>query len=214
MIETLRKARVVGILRADDAQSARLAAHAAVRGGLTSIELTFTTPGAAEAIRSLRTELPAGISIGAGTIMTPQDANDAVEAGAEFLVSPHLDAEVAATARQAQVMYIPGTLTPTEIVSAIRWGAPIVKIFPAGSAGGTQYLRDLLGPLPQLKALVTGGIKPTEVPGYLHAGALAVGLGSNLFPREALRAHDAHAIEHATRAALHESGLAGGTCST
>lgn len=113
-------------------------------------------------------------------------------------------------AQAAGVPYVPGVLTPTEVVRATRLGAAVLKVFPAGSAGGVAYLKDLLGPLPDLLVMVTGGISPEEVPAYLSAGALAVGLGSNLFPKQALAAGDAGAITAATGEALRRAGLRGG----
>ena len=207
----LRGAGVVGVLRAPSAERAVAASLAAARGGLRAIELTFTTPQVGAALRELRGRLPAGVMLGAGTLTTAAQAHEAIEAGASFLVSPHLGEDVLEVAQAAGVPYLPGVLTPTEIVRARRLGAQMVKIFPAGSAGGAAYLKDLLGPFPDLQVMVTGGIQPAEVPTYRQAGALAVGLGSNLFPKSALQDKDAEAasaeIERATRTALEQAGV-------
>jgi len=198
----LRAGGVVGVLRAADAASAVQATLAAVRGGLRAIELTFTTPGVTDALRELQARLGPGVALGAGTVLDARQAHEAIEAGAQFLVSPHLGEDVLEVALEAGVPYLPGVLTPTEIVRAQVLGAGMLKVFPAGSSGGVAYLRDLRGPFPDLQVMVTGGITPAEVPAYLGAGALAVGLGSNLFPGEALRAGDWAAVERATREAL------------
>lgn len=207
MVAALGRARVVGVLRAPSATAAIEAALAAVRGGLLAIELTFTTPGVTGALSELRQRLPQEVLLGAGTVMNAPEAEAAIQAGAAFLVSPHLGEDLLELCRVRSVPYIPGVLTPTEIVRARSRGAEVVKIFPAGSSGGLRYLRDLLGPFPDLKILATGGIHPGEVLAYLQAGALAVGLGSNLFPQAALEQGEWMAVEAATRQALREAGV-------
>lgn len=201
--EELRQARIMGILRAQSAEIAVEAARAAIRAGLRVLEVAFTTPGATEALQELR-GLP--ILLGAGTLLTRAEGEAALEAGARFLVSPHLGEDLLELSREAQVPYLPGVLTPTEVHRALRLGASLIKLFPIGAVGGAVYLQDLLGPFPGLKAMVTGGVRPSEVPRYLQAGALAVGLGSNLFPRQALAEDRWEAVEAAARAALDEAG--------
>ncbi|GGS39912.1 bifunctional 4-hydroxy-2-oxoglutarate aldolase/2-dehydro-3-deoxy-phosphogluconate aldolase [Deinococcus knuensis] len=208
LLAQVSRAGVVGVLRAPHADAAVQATLAATRAGLQVTELTFTTPGVTDALHALSRALPAGTLLGAGTVMNAAQATAAIEAGAAFLVSPHLGEDVLRVALEAGVPYLPGVLTPTEIVRALTLGAPAVKLFPAGSAGGAAYLRDLLGPLPQLQVMVTGGVRPDEVEAYRHAGALAVGLGSNLYPKAALTQGDWLAVEHATRAALIQAGAA------
>lgn len=206
LTETLRAAGVVGVLRAPDARAAVCAALAAVRGGLRVIELTFTTPGVTDALRTLRAEL-SGVTVGVGTVLTAAQAREAADAGAEFLVSPHLDGELLREAQTLGVPYLPGVLTPSEAVRATRLGAAVLKVFPAASAGGPGFIRDLRGPLPHLQVMATGGVRPHEVPAYRDAGALAVGLGGHLFPARAVQGGDWDAVEAATRAALRGAGL-------
>ena len=207
LVRSLEQARVVGVLRAPSAQAALEAAQAAVRGGLQAAELTFTTPGVAGALRQLRDLLPATVLLGAGTVLHLEQAEAALEAGADFLVSPHLDEELLEFCAARGVPYIPGVLTPTEIARAMRLGASTVKVFPAGSSGGPAYLKDLLGPFPALGIMATGGIQPSQVSSYLRIGVKVVGLGSNLFPAAALEAENWSAVEAATRQALTEAGL-------
>lgn len=206
--QALREARLLGILRAPTSGCAVEAALAAFRGGLRIIEIAFTTPEAPAALRALKTRLEDHALLGAGTIMKTAEAEAAIGAGAQFLVSPHLGEKVLEVAHSHGVPYIPGVLTPTEVARALGLGVEVVKLFPIGSAGGTRYLRDLLGPFPGLSALVTGGINPQEAPNYLKAGALAVGLGSTLFPKAALEAGDWTAVEAATLSALRLAGPA------
>lgn len=203
-LERLRAARVVGVLRAGNAEAAIGASLAAVRGGLTCLEITYTTPDAAHAIRELRDRLPDDVLVGAGTVMKADQALEALRSGADFLVSPHLGERVLEVALQRGAIYVPGVITPTEINRALELGARVLKLFPIGSSGGRAFLKDLLGPFPQLKAMVTGGVAPGEVRAYLETGALAVGLGSNFFPKAALERGDWAGVEAATRAALLE----------
>lgn len=206
LAKSLRQAGVVGVLRAPDADRAVQAGRAAVRGGLRVLEVTFTTPNAAEVLRQLRGARP-DVLLGAGTVMNAEQAAAAVRSGAQFLISPHLDEDLLNAAHRLGVPYLPGVLTPSEVTRALRLGAEIVKLFPIGSSGGTAYLRDLLGPFPELPVLVTGGVAPGEVGAYLASGALAVGLGSFLFPRSALHSGNWAEVERATRAALTQAGV-------
>lgn len=200
----LRQARVVGVLRANDAETAYQAALVACQNGLAALEITYTTPQAAAVIERLRS---AGLSslIGAGTVTNAAQAQEAIRAGAQFLVSPHLGEDVLKVAQDSGIPYVPGVLTPTEINRATELGAGMVKLFPAGSAGGPAYVKDLLGPFPHLKLMVTGGITPSEVPTYLQAGALAVGLGGHLFPKKALQEGDWPAVAVAVQQALQDA---------
>ncbi|MFT2721559.1 bifunctional 4-hydroxy-2-oxoglutarate aldolase/2-dehydro-3-deoxy-phosphogluconate aldolase [Deinococcus sp. A31D244] len=206
LVDTLRAAGVVGVLRAPDARTAVSAALAAARGGLRVIELTFTTPGVTGALRELRAAL-SGVTLGVGTVLSTAQAREAAGAGAQFLVSPHLDGDLLRAAQALNVPYLPGILTPSEAVRAGQLGARVLKVFPAASAGGPGFIRDLRGPLPHLHLMATGGVRPHEVPAYRDAGALAVGLGGHLFPSRAVETGDWDAVEAATRAALREAGL-------
>jgi 2-dehydro-3-deoxyphosphogluconate aldolase / (4S)-4-hydroxy-2-oxoglutarate aldolase len=174
---------VVGVLRAKDADTAHGLATAALDAGLGAIEITWTTPGAAELVRTLARS-PNAPLVGAGTIMHAGDARTAILAGAAFLVSPHLGRDVLAVARDADVPYVPGAATATEVVTAMQLGCPLVKLFPVRELGGPAFVRALLGPLPSLAAMVTGGVAIEDVPAYLDAGARVVGLGA-VFGRDA-----------------------------
>lgn len=206
LIQPLRQAKVVGVLRASSASIAAQAALAAVRGGLRAVELTFTTPNAAAALEQVCSEYP-DLLLGAGSVMLAAQAQDAIRAGANFLVSPHLGEDILRVAQKFNVPYIPGVLTPNEVAWAKRLGLGVLKIFPIGSSGGVAYLKDLRGPFPDLQAMVTGGITPEQVPSYLAAGAVAVGLGSQVFPSASLETQDWDAVEAATRVALEQAGV-------
>ncbi|GIF09982.1 bifunctional 4-hydroxy-2-oxoglutarate aldolase/2-dehydro-3-deoxy-phosphogluconate aldolase [Actinoplanes teichomyceticus] len=165
---------LVAILRAPTAGGFSAVADVLVSAGITALEVTLTSKGAIDAIAGLRRQLPAGTVIGAGTVLTPDDARAAVDAGAAFLVSPVLD-----TLAGQSVPCYPGAYTPTEVYRAHLAGAPLVKLFPAGGLR-PGYLKDLRGPLPDVRILPTGGIGLDDITDWLRAGAAAVGLGGPL----------------------------------
>jgi 2-dehydro-3-deoxyphosphogluconate aldolase/(4S)-4-hydroxy-2-oxoglutarate aldolase len=156
------------------------ACGAAVKGGLRVLELTLTTPGALDAIRTLARE---GDSlVGAGTVLTRQDVADVAEAGGRFVMSPVFDAGVVDAAHACGLLAVPGAATPSEILTARRHGAHLVKVFPAGALGGPDYLRALRGPLPDPLLVPTSGPDSGNLSAYVDAGASAVGVGAEVFP--------------------------------
>jgi 2-dehydro-3-deoxyphosphogluconate aldolase/(4S)-4-hydroxy-2-oxoglutarate aldolase len=170
---------VVAVLRADTADGFSAVADVLVDAGVGALEVTLTSRGALAAIAGLVRQLPAGVVVGAGTVLTADQAKACVDAGAAFLVAPVLVPEVSAVGAAAGVATYPGALTPTEVFVASRGGAPIVKLFPA-SAVGPRFVTDLHGPLPGVRIMPTGGIELGDVAGWLSAGAVAVGLGGPL----------------------------------
>jgi 2-dehydro-3-deoxyphosphogluconate aldolase/(4S)-4-hydroxy-2-oxoglutarate aldolase len=181
VIDRLREARIIAVLRTPDGDSAVRAAEALSAGGVRAIELTFTTPGAADALRRARERLPDDVVVGAGTIRDRAQLEAALDAGAEFLVTPHLDRELLAAMLDSGRLALPGTFTATEVASALAAGAEAVKLFPA-SAVGPSYLKALRGPFPDVQVVPTGGIGPGDVRPWLDAGAIAVGAGGELCP--------------------------------
>lgn len=153
--------------------------RAAIRGGLTVIELTLTTPGAPEAIRALAAE-GKGV-IGAGTVLTVEDARRVAECGARFAMSPVLDEEVIAESHRLGMLAVPGAGSATEILRAHRAGARLVKVFPSGPLGGPDFLRKIRGPLPHIPLVPTSGPSAETMADYVAAGAAAVGVGSEVF---------------------------------
>ena len=167
---------VVAVLRAASADGFAAVADVLVGNGITAIEVTLTSRGAIDALGGLRRQLPPSAVIGAGSVLTPDQAKAAVDAGAAFLVSPVIDPVMA---QDFGVPFYPGGLTASEIHRASQTGAPLVKLFPA-SAVGPGYLKDLHGPLPGIRIMPTGGIGIDDISGWLAAGASAVGLGGPL----------------------------------
>jgi 2-dehydro-3-deoxyphosphogluconate aldolase/(4S)-4-hydroxy-2-oxoglutarate aldolase len=166
---------VVAVLRAPTADAFAAVSDVLVEAGITALEVTLTSRGALEAIAGLRRRLPPEVALGAGSVLTLDDAKASVDAGAAFLVSP-----VYVPALDGfHVPVYPGAFTPTEIFNASRGGAPLVKLFPAGTVG-PRYLKDLRGPLPSIRIMPTGGIDIGDIATWLGAGAVAVGLGGPL----------------------------------
>lgn len=175
---------VIGIVRARSAAEATRAATGLIDAGLAAVEVSLTTPGALDVIAALH---DGGTEVGAGTVRTLDDAHDARAAGAGFLVSPNLDLEVVRFAVEHDLAVVPGTLTPTEMTTAIAAGAHAVKIFPA-HLWSPAALRGMLEAMPDLRCVPTGGVSPASAPEWIAAGALAVGVGGALTRSEDPRA--------------------------
>jgi 2-dehydro-3-deoxyphosphogluconate aldolase/(4S)-4-hydroxy-2-oxoglutarate aldolase len=155
-------------------------AAALCAGGVRLLEITLNSPGALEAIRRVTDTMGDKLLVGAGTVLTPAEAEAAIDAGARFILSPSLDIDVIRTTRQRGAVSIPGAFTATEILTAYRNGADIVKVFPASV--GASYFRDLRGPLPQIPLMPTGGVNLDNIREFRAAGAVAFGIGSALVP--------------------------------
>ena len=179
MTEEIAPERLVAIVRTGDPQLAVPLAEAIVSGGISTIEVALTTPRALEAIAELVSRLAQRGLVGAGTVRNASDAESAIAAGAGFLVSPDFNEKVLDKARSSRVPYIPGALTPSEVGAILDAGVKTIKIFPAARLG-PGYLRDLLGPFPQLRPIPTGGIDYSNASDFMKAGAFALGIGSAL----------------------------------
>jgi len=193
--------KIFGVIRTDSMETALMAARAAHRGGVRLIEITFTVPEAPQVISILRDELAACL-VGAGTVLEVEQARDAVRAGAQFVFAPNTNPDVVRVAKDAGVLACPGAATPTEITTALRLGADMVKVYPAGLLGGPAYVRAMREVLPEVCLVPTGGVDAANAAQYLAAGAFAVGMGGTMFPREAMAARDMDAIEQAAREAV------------
>jgi len=177
-IHRILRARIVAVVRLPDASRILRVAEALQEGGVSVIELTMTTSGALSGIEALAKTMPE-ILTGAGSVLDSGAAMDAVSAGAWFIVSPAFLSEVLHMAQTYGAAAVPGAYTPTEILTAHRAGADLVKVFPA-DALGPAYFRALLSPMPQLKLMPTGGVTPENAGEWIRAGASAVGIGSAL----------------------------------
>jgi 2-dehydro-3-deoxyphosphogluconate aldolase/(4S)-4-hydroxy-2-oxoglutarate aldolase len=176
---------VVAVLRAPDADRFVAASTVMVEAGIPAVEFTLTSAGAFDALRQARKVLPPEVLIGAGTVRTVEQVRQAVDAGASFLVSQVTDPDVIEAAHALGVPFIPGALTPNEIVRAWQYGVQAVKVSPIGPVGGVSYLAELVGPLPEIPLVPTGRVLIEETGAYLAAGAAIVGVSRDLV-RDAL----------------------------
>ena len=171
---------LVVVIRADSADQACRIAEACAAGGVAAMEVTFTFAGAVEAISELAKRYHSGeILIGAGTVLDPETTRHALLAGAQFIVSPSCNPDVARMCRRYQVPYMPGAGTSQEVVSAMEEGADIVKLFP-GEALGPAFVKALRGPLPHAPLMPTGGVSAENAAEWIKAGCVALGVGGNL----------------------------------
>lgn len=175
----LRDATLVAIFRTRAAEHAVEAMYAAVRGGFEAVEVTMNTPDATDAIAEVAGRIEA--IVGAGTITAPEQVKEAYDAGAEFAVTPVTIPEIVDAAHELSMPICLGASTPTEIFTAVEAGADWVKVFPAVSLGGPDYISSVLGPLDGTKILTTGGITAENYLGFLDAGADLVGFADSVF---------------------------------
>ena len=199
LISAIRRAGVIATLRALTAEAAIQSVEALVRGGITAIEVTYSTPGAGAVIAELRARYGENILLGTGTLTTVAQVEESVDSGASFLVSPGYDPEVAEAIATTDCLSMIGAFTATEGQNLVKRGVDIVKFFP-GSIGGPGALRALRGPFPDLNFVPTGGVSATNLGEWLAAGAIAVGAGSELVSRVAMANGDFGRIEASARA--------------
>jgi 2-dehydro-3-deoxyphosphogluconate aldolase / (4S)-4-hydroxy-2-oxoglutarate aldolase len=164
------------------------------------MEVTMTVPGAIELLRALKVEFGDKLLLGSGTVTTAEQARATIDAGAEFVVSPSFHAEVVAATREADKVSIPGSLTPTEVITAWRAGADYVKIFPCSAVGGASYLKALLAPFPELRLIPTGGVTLATAADFLKAGARALGVGTDLVNPKAIEEGKPEKVTETARA--------------
>jgi len=178
--QQLESVGLLPVLRARSIPEAHALVEAILAGGVTVIEVTMTVPGAIDLLRDLKTKYGSQVLLGSGTVTTAAQAQATIEAGAEFVLSPSLHLDVIAKTKERGKLSIPGALTPTEVITAWEAGADYVKVFPCSALGGPSYLKALLAPFPQLKLIPTGGVTIANAADFLKAGAMAVGVGSDL----------------------------------
>lgn len=170
---------MVGIVRADTPEAALQIAEACIAGGVTALEVAFTTPDTLGVLRSLRERHGDGVLLGAGTVLDGETARAAILAGAQFIISPGVNVDTITLCQRYQVLAMPGAMTPTEIVTALQAGADMVKVFPA-EMFGPAYIKALRAPLPQAPLMPTGGVTVENLAEWFASGAVAVGIGSSL----------------------------------
>lgn len=180
---------VVAVVRLDDYARAVEMTEALVAGGVTAVEFTFTNPRATDAISTVRAAIGDRAAIGAGSVLDPETARIAILAGAQYIVTPTFKASTVEACTRYGIPSVIGAFTPTEMLTAWEAGATWVKVFPA-SLGGPKYFKDVLGPLPQLRLIPTGGVTLENAGEFIRAGASAVALGGNLVDAKTVAAGD------------------------
>jgi 2-dehydro-3-deoxyphosphogluconate aldolase/(4S)-4-hydroxy-2-oxoglutarate aldolase len=198
VLERIRSGGLVPVIRAQSADEAAQAAGAIQAGGVTVLEITMTVPGAVDVIRDVAGRGGDAL-VGAGTVLDPEAARACMDAGARFIVSPSLNLDTIALCNEAGVAVLPGALTPTEVVTAWRAGADLVKVFPAGAVGGPSYIKALKAPLPQIDLVPTGGVNLKTAGDFIRNGASALGVGADLVDVKALRRGEAATITEKAR---------------
>ncbi|XP_057785292.1 uncharacterized protein LOC131002840, partial [Salvia miltiorrhiza] len=186
---------IIACLRAKSAELAVEAARAALRGGVSVLEITMSTPGVFEALQCLVQEYPSA-SIGVGTVLDRRDAKEAVNLGAKFLMSPAMVKGILNDVAESQALYIPGAATPTEILSASNDGAKIIKVYPVSALGGVEYLAAVKKPFPHIPLVASQGMKLDSVGEYIGHGASAVVISDAIFDKKAMAERNFFLIYH------------------
>jgi len=182
------KAPIVGIVRNIPLETVLKIAKAYLEAELSTIEVTMNTKGASEIISTLRNAFPA-LNVGAGTVCNQEDLKNALDAGAQFIVTPIIDEEIIKASVSKNIPVFPGAYTPSEIYKAWTLGASAVKVFPATQLG-PQYIKDVLAPLNNIKLLPTGGVSTDNIASFFEAGAVGVGMGSSLLNKKLIKDED------------------------
>jgi 2-dehydro-3-deoxyphosphogluconate aldolase/(4S)-4-hydroxy-2-oxoglutarate aldolase len=193
VLQRMSACGVVAVIRAPSKDLLPQITRALLSGGVISIEVTMSTPDAIRGIDLLAKQFASDALLGVGTVLDAKTAQDAIAAGARFVVSPTFDSQIVSTVNRANVLCIPGAFTPTEMLHAHRNGADVVKVFPS-TALGPGYFKDVLAPLPFLKLMPTGGVDAANAGGWIKAGAVCVGVSSSLVTKDAMTRNDWNSI--------------------
>ena len=199
MRSILAKSPLIAILRHIPPEQAEPYAASLLRAGVRAVEVALNSAGALEEIALLKSRFGDALAVGAGTAVTVKKAQDAVAAGADFLLSPSSDGDVLRWCAEKGVRLLPGVLTPSDVSLCLRWGFSLLKLFPAGDFP-PHYIRSLKGPFDETDYVAVGGVSLQNVRAFFEAGFLGVGVGSNLVPKEALRSGNWDQAEQSARA--------------
>jgi 2-dehydro-3-deoxyphosphogluconate aldolase / (4S)-4-hydroxy-2-oxoglutarate aldolase len=193
---------IIPAVRVAKEEDAVFAAEAISRGGLPIVELTMTVPNATRLIAQLAHNYPEMV-VGAGTVLDLDTARACIDAGATFISSPGLDVDILEFTRNAGILSMPGALTPSEIMAAVKHGADFVKLYPCSQVGGVEYIHALKRPFPHVAFVAAGGVNQQTAAKYLAVGATAVGIGSDLIPPRAVTIREGQWIEELARRYVH-----------
>jgi 2-dehydro-3-deoxyphosphogluconate aldolase / (4S)-4-hydroxy-2-oxoglutarate aldolase len=200
--QQLETVGLLPVLRASSVAEALALVDAMYAGGVNVMEVTMTVPGAIDVLKELKKKYGSNILLGSGTVTTAAQAQATIEAGAEFVISPSLHLDVIAKTKALGKVSIPGSLTPTEVITAWNAGADYVKIFPCSAMGGAPYLKSLKAPFPFLNLIPTGGVTLQTAPDFIKAGAKALGVGADLVNAQAIKEGKADTVTATAKAYL------------
>ena len=178
-LKIILESKIIAVIRMSDSRKLFRVVEAVRQGGIRAVEITMTIPGAIDIIRTMAAERPEGALLGAGTVLDARSADAVIEAGADFVVSPVLDLDMVRTCRTNDRFVAPGAFSPTEILTAWKNGADVVKVFPATSLG-PKFFKDIRGPLPHIRLMPTGGVSVQNAKDFIEAGACCVAIGTAL----------------------------------
>ncbi len=204
LIKNLKNCQLMVAVRTETPEDAYHAALACVEGGIRFIEITFSVPGAVEVMRRLSKD--ERVTVGAGTVLSVDDAKKAIAAGASYIVSPNFDEEVVTFTKKEGLVSIPGACTPTEIYRAHKAGGDIIKLFPFVEIGGLAFLKAVRGPLPFVRYMLCGGATLDTVSSYLSADAAGILIGSAIIKRQLVTAADWNSITGLARSFVGKAG--------
>jgi 2-dehydro-3-deoxyphosphogluconate aldolase/(4S)-4-hydroxy-2-oxoglutarate aldolase len=190
VLARIEEVGIIPVVRVESGDQAIAVAEVIRDAGIPILEITMTVPDAVKVIEKLSNRYGDEVLIGAGTVLNPETASSCINAGAQFVVGPVLNLQTVELCKNHSIAVFPGGLTPTEVFSAWEAGADAVKIFPCNAVGGAKYLRALKAPLPQINLIPTGGVSLSTASDLIAAGALALGVGSELVNTEAIKAGD------------------------
>ena len=200
--QTIERVGLIPVLRAKSKEQGFAVVKAMLAGGVNVVEVTMTVPGAVDLLKDLKNEYGSDVLLGSGTVTTAEQCQATIDAGAEFVVSPSLHLDVIATTKKNGKISCPGSLTPTEVITAWNAGADYVKVFPCSAMGGAPYLKALLAPFPFLRIIPTGGVTVATARTFLDAGAKALGVGSDLVNLKAVEDGHPEVITETAKAYL------------
>ncbi|MFC5647678.1 bifunctional 4-hydroxy-2-oxoglutarate aldolase/2-dehydro-3-deoxy-phosphogluconate aldolase [Paenibacillus solisilvae] len=203
ILERLNKEKIMAMIRGVHPGVGDRTVEALVQGGIRFLEVTTNTEGVYTLVERWRKAYGRDLLIGVGTVLDAEMARQAIDAGAQFIVSPNLDEEVIAYGARNQVDVYPGVMTPTEIVRAVKAGAKAVKVFPTGSLGGAAYLKEIRAPLDHVPMIASGSVGLHNIREILEAGAFAVGIGGNLVNRHWIESGNFVAMQKLAQELVH-----------
>ena len=201
VLETITRNKLVPVIRTATVDDARWAVEVLADAGISVFEITLTIPNAAELIREFSASKP-DLLIGAGTVLTADQARASSDAGAKFIVSPIFEKRVVEFCNKNEICVMPAGLTPTEIYNAWQSGADVVKVFPCGAVGGASYIKAIKSVFPEIRLMPTGGVNIDTAKNFLDAGAIAIGIGSDLIDQNERRDEQTDEIVRRTRQLL------------